>query len=126
MPRPGAQQHKTWVGFEGPQESHSRPPSECEPGGGYGHPTKLSGKKKGREYNCLSQNYMDPLNSGISALCLSGAKREDSVWAELGRGSQVSVLWQDACPWNTGFGHQCKVTISMEQGPVPPTLKGFL
>lgn len=77
MLRPVAQRTGAYVGFEGPPESHTLPNSGHDPGGSYGHQTKLSGRGKGREYNSLSQNYMNPQNSGISALCLSGAKREN-------------------------------------------------
>lgn len=104
MPRPGARQHKAWAGFEGPQESHTLPTSEREPGGGYGHQTKLSGKKKGREFSHLSQNYMNPPEPWDLSF-----KREDSVWAELGRRGQVSVLWQDASvPGTLGLGISAK------------------
>lgn len=73
MPRQGPSSTRAGVGFEGPQESHTLSTSGDDPGGGYGHQTKLSGRGKGREYNSLSQNYMNPQSSGISALCLPGA-----------------------------------------------------
>lgn len=96
-----------------------------DPGGSYGHQTKLSGRGKGREYNSLSQNYMNPQNSGISAHAFQGPKGRISLGRTGEEESDQCPLGRCLCPWDTGFGYQCEANLSMEEeGPLPPPPTG--
>lgn len=125
MLRPVAQRTRACVGFEGPPESHTLPSSGHDPGGSYGHQTKLNGRGKGREYNSLSQNYMNPQNSGISAHAFQGPKGRISLGRTGEEESYQCPLGRCLCPWDTGFGYQCKANLSTEEeGPLPPPPTG--
>ena len=71
--RPG----RVWA-WAGLQESPADLTSRDGPGGGRGPQTKLSGRRRGKEYNSLSQNDTRPRSAGISALCPPGAKTESA------------------------------------------------
>lgn len=118
MPRPGAWQQEGLDRLGGAPGELSPQPRD-DPGGSYGHQTKLNGKWKEREYNSLSQNDMNPQTLGSQLYAFQepkGKSQSGQCWG----GARSAPSRRMSLLLGHGFGHQCKTNLSMEQGPLAP------